>query len=73
MKPLLLMGPADMLRVDRAQEGGCLPGTKHLVTRLTGSQHFLQLDHLGMFQAALFFQNTTSDLKDGFPKEATRH
>lgn len=33
---LVLMGPAHMLRVDRAQEGGCLPGTKHLVTRLTG-------------------------------------
>lgn len=36
VKPFVLMGPADVLRVDRAQEGGCLPGTKHLVTRLTG-------------------------------------
>lgn len=36
VKPLVLMGPAYVLRVHTAQEGGCLPGTKHLVTRLTG-------------------------------------
>lgn len=63
VKPLVLMEPVDCSELTGLRkEAVCqVPGWQ-------GSQHFLQLDHMGTSQAALFSQNWTSDLNYGFSK-----